>query len=221
MSRVDTGERMSHYGVMRSRLVLPAIALSLVFTACGSDDNSTDGATTASGATEAPAATAADSGGDAPADVTDESDTSSDESASDDSEAADDSADTAADSPTGGGGTAVLTLFDGQEYEFSVLCMLEPQMAAGSEILFTAVSYDDPSLDITQFGDEGTITGVGSVTVTDSNFETLWEASTSYEAFGGSLELTLDGSTITGQGDFYPNADPTMDPVPGTVQANC
>ena len=55
-------------------------------------------------------------------------------------------------------GNKVIT-FDrnGETIEFSsVLCTLEPQMAAGSEILFTAVSYGDPGLDITQFGDDPT-----------------------------------------------------------------
>jgi hypothetical protein len=40
-------------------------------------------------------------------------------------------------------------------------------MAAGSEILFTATSYGDPGLDITQFGDKVTITGVASISVYD------------------------------------------------------
>jgi hypothetical protein len=189
---------------MRSRLVPSAVVLTLALVACGSDDTSSDDS-------ESTTTEAVETTGDSAAEpiATDAGETTS---------AVDDENESP---PATGNGTAVLTLFDGQEFEFEVLCTLEPQMAAGSEILFTAVSNDDPGLDITQFGDEGTITGVASVTVYDANFETLWEASTSYEPFGGSLELTLEGSTISGQGDFYPDADPAMDPVPGRVQANC
>ncbi len=91
-------------------------------------------------------------------------------------------------------------------------------MAAGSEILFTATSYDDPGLDITQFGDEGTITGVASISVYDGDFETLWEASS---MFGQPVELTLDGSTIRGTGSFLPGPDLIGDAVDGEVVANC
>jgi hypothetical protein len=193
---------MPHHGEMRSRLVPSAVVLTLALVACGSDDTSSDDS--ASMTTEAVETTVGaepvSTGGGGTTSATNDQNGSP---------------------PASGGGDAVLTLFDGQEFEFDVVCTLEPQMAAGSEILFTAVSYDDPGLDITQFGDEGTITGVAAVTVYDANLETLWEASTSYEPFGGSLELTLEGSTISGQGDFYPDADPTMDPIPGRVQANC
>jgi hypothetical protein len=99
--------------------------------------------------------------------------------------------------------------------------MLEPQTAAGSEILFNAVSYDDPGLDVTQFGDEGTVTGVAFVSVYDGNYETLWDASTFYDAFGGTSELSLDGSTILGSGAFHAAADPATEPVQGELQANC
>lgn len=128
-----------------------------------------------------------------------------------------------ADEPAGGsGGTgAVLTLANGETFEFGVLCSLEPQMAAGSEILFTATSYDTPSLDITQFGDEGTITGVATISVYDADYETLWEAGSFYEAVGGTIELSLDGSTIRGSGSFYPGGDIAATPVDGEVVAEC
>ncbi len=112
-----------------------------------------------------------------------------------------------------------MTLANGETFEFpTVLCALEPQTAAGSEILFTATSYDDPGLDITQFGDEGTITGVASISVYDGDFETLWEANS---MFGSPVELTLDGSTIRATGSFLPGPDLMGESVEGEVVANC
>ena len=74
---------------------------------------------------------------------------------------------------------------------------------------------------MTQFGDEGTVTDLAVVTVYDGDFETLWEAGSLFEAFGGGLELRLDGSTIIGVGEFYPAGDPASEPVQGELQANC
>jgi hypothetical protein len=122
--------------------------------------------------------------------------------------------------PTGGG-SATLVLDNGESFEFSVLCSLEPQIAAGSEILFTATSFDDPSLDITQFGDEGPVVDLASISVYDASFDTLWEANSFFEALGGGAELTLDGSTITGTGSFFPAGDIEGTAVNGTVVANC
>ena len=195
---------------MRSRLIPVLVALAALTVACGSDDDSASSGAATDESVDAPA--------DAPADTATQPDDA--DAGSDDDGGSSEDADAPA--PPAGEGSAVLTLDNGETYEFSVLCTLEPQMAAGSEILFTAVSYDDPGLDITQFGDEGTITGTGSVSVYDSDFETLWEASTFFEAFGGGLELTLDGSTIRGSGTFYPDADPsTGEGVPGEIVANC
>ncbi len=194
---------------------LPAIvttaAFTLAMTACGGDDDSTtDSATDSS----------------LEADVGTGTDTSVDPDVGEPEDEQEDGQEDPGEQPDeapgdGGSGSAVLTLFTGEQFEFSVLCTLEPQVAAGSEILFTATSYDFPGLDITQFGDEGAVTGIGSVEVWDEDYETLWSASTLHESVGGSLELSVDGSTITGTGDFYPAADLTVDPVPGTVTANC
>lgn len=195
-----------------------AIAACLVvgLSACGGDDDA-DTADDAPAAADEPARQepADDAATDnAPADDAPTDDAAADETTTDDAPADD--------APAGGGdGTATLTLDNGETFEFGILCSLEPQMAAGSEILFTVVSYDDPSLDITQFGDEGTITGTASVSVYDSSFETLWEASSFYEAVGGTLELTLDGSTVRGEGSFFPNADIAAEPVDGVVEARC
>jgi hypothetical protein len=131
----------------------------------------------------------------------------------------------AAESTSGGDTNATLTLANGAIYEFGVLCSLESQMAAGSEILFTATSVrGDLFLDITQFGDVGPVTGFATVTVFDGEtFESVWGASSVYEGFGGGLSLSLDGSTINGSGTFYAADDPIEAPegVEGDVVANC
>jgi hypothetical protein len=174
--------------------ILTTAALALSLTACGGDDDST-----------------ADTGSDTP--------TEADEPVADEPTADD----AAADEPASGssGDDAVLTLENGETFEFGILCTLEPQMAAGSEILFTAVSYDTPGLDITQFGDEGTVTGIASVTVYDADYETLWEANSFYDAVGGSIELSVDGSTIRGSGSFFPAGDIAATPVDGEIVAEC
>ena len=176
---------------------------ALVLGACGDDDEPADETTDepADEATDEPADEATD-------------------------EPADEASDEAADAPSGGGsGTATLSLDNGETFEFSILCTLEPQEAAGSEILFTAVSYDDPGLDITQFGaaGSGTVTDIASVSVYDGNYDVLWEANSGYEPFGGSVELSVDGTTINGTGEFFAGGDPVAnpDPVPGTVEARC
>lgn len=176
--------------------ILTSAALVLACSACGGDDDT--------------AADTPDPGGTPAADEPAADEPAADEPAADEP---------AADSGSGKG--AVLTLANGETFEFGVLCTLEPQMAAGSEILFTAVSYDTPSLDITQFGDEGTITGIATISVYDENYETLWEAGSFYEAVGGTIELSLDGSTITGSGSFFPGGDIAATPVDGEVVADC
>jgi hypothetical protein len=192
-----------------TRLLILA-PLLLAVAACGSDDDSSDSAADAPVATEA--ATADDDA------TTDTAPSDADASGSED-DASDSSGDPATPPADGGGGGATLTLDNGETIEFSsVLCTLEPQMAAGSEILFTAVSYGDPGLDITQFGDEGTITGVASISVYDADYESLWEANT---MFGSEVELTLDGSTIRGTGSFLEGGDIANAPVSGEIVANC
>lgn len=190
----------------RSRTTIALAVGLLVLTACGGDDDSSS-----------------DDTADA-ADAAQPADEPADESAAEPAAqpAQEPAAEPAADSSGGTGqGSATLTLENGERFEFSILCALEPQMAAGSEILFTVVSYDDTGLDITQFGDEGTVTDFASISVYDASFETIWEAASLFEAFGGTIELSLDGSTVTGSGSFYPGGDPTTTPVEGQVVANC
>lgn len=182
--------------IATKRRVLLAPVLLVLATACGSDGDSTnDAGTVVEPELEAPES---------------DSDPASDDAAG---------SDEASGPPATGDAAATLTLANGETFEFAtVLCTLEPQMAAGSEILFTATSYDDPGLDITQFGNEGTITGLASISVYDGNFETLWEANSLY---GSSVELTLDGSTIRGTGSFYANDEFGAETVEGDVVANC
>jgi hypothetical protein len=190
---------------MTASIRLVAVSSLLVAAAaCGSDDDSVDG-----NAADSPAATQSTPGDAAESDAAETSD--ADETSD---------SDDAAEAPGGsGGGTATLTLANGEVFEFSgVLCSLEPQMAAGSEILFSATSYDDPGLDITQFGDTGTITGIASISVYDGNYETLWDANS---MLGTDVELTLDGSTIRGTGNFVEGEDYGGETVEGEVVANC
>ncbi len=195
------------HGPMTSttRLLL-VVPLLIAAAACGSDGDSSSEPVSD--------ATAVDDS--VTADVTTGPDDASSES---DTEPATTESDNEPAPPPSGGGGATLTLANGETYEFAtVLCTLEPQMAAGSEILFTATSYDDPGLDITQFGDDGTITGVASISVYDGDFETLWEANT---MFGSTVELTLDGSTIRGTASFIEGGDISNEAVDGEVVANC
>jgi hypothetical protein len=118
-----------------------------------------------------------------------------------------------------GSQTATVTLDSGDVFEFSALCWLETQESAGSEILFTVVSYDDPvNLDVTQFGADS-FGGAANISLYDStSYDTLWEASSLY---GTQIELNLDGSTVTGSGDFHPAGDIAATPVAGQLIANC
>jgi hypothetical protein len=193
---------------MRSRLIPAIVIVSFLLAACGSDSDTTESVSTDSSADGAVTTDATESD-DA---VTTNADESDDADGSDNGEPP---------ALPSGDGTAVLTLANGETFEFSVLCSLESQIAAGSEILFTATSYDNPGLDITQFGDEGTVTEIASVDVYDADYETLWGAATLYEAFGGSLDLTLEGTTIRGVGTFYSGGDPAGEAVEGEVIANC
>jgi hypothetical protein len=200
-----------------------AISSALLLAACGSDADSgsaDDAETVGTGA----AANDAEPNDAEPDDAeTVGTETAPDEPA--DPEANPESEDNSDDAPATGQGTATLTLDNGETLQFDVACTLEPQIAAGSEILFTATSLSgDIRLDITQFGDEGPVTDIASITVFDgASFEALWGASDTYEPFGGSLELEIDGSTISGAGDFYAGDDPIEggDPVAGNVIANC
>lgn len=203
--------------------ILTSAALALTLAACGGGDDDAD-----AGAddTQTAEAVADEPDADEPAEDESVEDESVEDDTTEDVPTEDESVEEEppADEPAAAGGSgkgAVLTLANGETFEFSVLCSLEPQMAAGSEILFTATSYDTPGLDITQFGDEGTVTDIATISVFDGNYETLWDAGSFYEAVGGTIELSLEGSTIRGSGSFYPGGDIAATPVDGEVVAEC
>lgn len=194
-----------------TRLVAVLLTLAMMLAACGGDDDSA-GNTTEAGddAADAPAEEpAADEPADAPA-----------EEAATDEPAAEEPA---AEAPSAGGATAVVTLANGEEFEFGILCALEAQEAAGQEIEFTVVSYDEPyNLDITKWGDSSDFAG-GSIGIYDAEtYETLWEANDSLGLTDDELTLELNGSTVTGSGVFYAEGDSFAgEGVEGEVVANC
>ena len=139
-----------------------------------------------------------------------------------DTTAADDDDDAGSDdasSTAGANASARVVLANGETFDFSVLCVLESQEAAGSTILFTATSYDRPyHFDLTQFGDDS-FGGSATVSIYDAEtFDTLWEANS---MVGATLELVKDGSTITGSGTFLPAGEFGAEGVEGTVEVNC
>jgi hypothetical protein len=121
----------------------------------------------------------------------------------------------AAEPASGGSPTATVTLDNGESYVFSVLCNIEPQEAAGSEILFTAVSNEEPyGFDATQFGQLGAETGgvldgSGSITIWDSStYDDIWASDSILAQLGGTeFSLELNGTTITGSGMFVEGGD--------------
>jgi hypothetical protein len=137
------------------------------------------------------------------------------------------------DNSGGGSGTATVTLDNGESYTFSILCSLEPQEAAGQEILFTAVSYDEPNgFDVTQFGKgsedtAGVLDGLGTISIYDSNtYDDVWGAGTVMAQLSKTeFVLELNGATITGSGTFFTGEDvENLDlnaGVLGELVANC
>jgi hypothetical protein len=196
---------------MRISLLLSFMSALLLIGGCssGSDDSGGD-------ITDAGTETAADGATDQDEAASDADQGTPDHAADVPAESTDDA--TAA-TPAIGGGTATLTLDNGLSYSFSVLCTLEPQEAAGSEILFTLVSYDDPvNLDVTQFGADS-FDGAAGISLYDSTtYDTLWEAN---EIFGNEVELTLTGSTVTGTGMFREGDGSSGEAVAGELVANC
>jgi hypothetical protein len=185
----------------RSRLLVSFCAVTLGVAACGSDSDpvvvSTPESVPASDDASTPAENAP-----APADQSSEPEEDGNDAP-----------------PPPGGATATVTLDNGDSYTFSILCNLQPQESAGSTILFTLVSYDDPvNLDVTQFGDDS-FGGAANISLYDSStYDTLWDASSRFE---NNVELSLDGSTVTGSGTFIEGEDGTGSQVGGELVANC
>ena len=179
---------------MRIRVTAVLIGLVLIASACSSSDDSGEAAADA----DSPTTTA---------------------SASQETSAPSEPTTTAAaeesDNSGGGSGTATVTLDNGESYTFSILCGLEPQEAAGQEILFTAVSYDEPNgFDVTQFGKgsddtAGLLDGLGTISIYDSaTYDDVWGAGTvTAQLSKTEFMLELNGNTITGSGTFFTGED--------------
>jgi len=135
--------------------------------------------------------------------------------------------------PAGGDGTATVTLDNGESFTFSILCGLEPQEVGAAEILFTAVSYDEPNgFDVTQFGEvgddaTGLLSGLGTISIYDSTtYDDLWGAgSVTAQLSETEFVLELNGTTITGSGTFFTGDDQEnldlTNGVHGELVANC
>ncbi len=205
------------------RMVLAALVLGVLATSCGDDD---DASTTLESGESQDAATSDPTEGDGTNEAAgtepnaeeapDEGDAAEEREPEQEQEPGD--TDEAIAGPAGQG-NATLELDNGDTFEFSILCSLQPQEAAGSEILFTVVSYDDPyNLDITQFGAES-FGGAANISVYDSTtYDTVWESNS---MFGNDIELSLDANTVTGEGTFFEGDAVTGDGVQGRVEANC
>lgn len=199
------------------RLTALVFAVMLVTSACSDSSDTTNNDAAVSDTAAADGAGTETTAADAPAAQTDAAEAQAD---ADTSGAG--TGDAQADAPAAqasGAQTATVTLDTGEVFEFSALCWLETQESAGSEILFTVVSYDDPvNLDVSQFGADS-FGGAANISLYDStSYDTIWEASSLY---GTEIELVLAGSTVTGSGDFYPAGDIAATPVGGVLVADC
>ena len=198
---------------MRIRVIAVLMGLVLIASACSSSDSGEAAADTGS------ATTVASATGDTAAPATTTT-------------AGNDGGETAP-PPAGGDGTATVTLDNGESYTFSIICGLEPQEVAGQEILFTAVSFDEPNgFDVTKFGKSsndlsGLLDGLGTISIYDSTtYDDLWGAgSVSAQLSNTEFVLELDGNTITGSGTFFTGEDVENleldNGVPGELVANC
>lgn len=203
---------------MNVRPTAVLIGLVLLASACTTEQSESEPPSTDAVSSETTAvAAAADVGNEATTE-----DTASSEDAAAPAEDTDPSA-------GGDGATATVSLENGETFTFDILCNLEPQIAAGLQILFTVVSYDDPvNLDVTQLGDDSVdvdeiiadmLAGAASISLYDSTtYDTLWEANTLY---GNAVELEIDGNTVTGRGVFLEDGELGSPEVPGELIATC
>ena len=199
---------------MAIRKLLGVIGCACLLIGCGGDDDDDTSSSAKTSASSDPDDQAGDD------ETADEADPADDEGVAADESDESDATSGQADSTGGGGdGSATVDLDNGEQFEFSVLCALEPQEVAGSEILFTLVSYDEPvSLDVTQFSDDS-FDGAANISLYDTaTYDTVWEASSIY---GTAIELTLDGRTVRGVGVFYPAGDIDAEGVEGELVATC
>ena len=106
-----------------------------------------------------------------------------------------------------GKGIATISFENGETLSTSVFCVLESQMAAGQEILFTATSTSNPYFDATMFGPNSAFASSGGVSWNETKdfktYEAQWEAS----VFTKGFELKLEDNTITGKGTLIGGQD--------------
>lgn len=115
------------------------------------------------------------------------------------------------------GGSFELVLENGTTFSAPIQCALEPQDAAGSEILFQAGGgHEGQVYDVTQWG-ETEFGGTQDVEIYDSaSYETLWRATGST-----GLVLELNGNVISGSGGFYEGDDINGPRTQGVLTVTC
>lgn len=136
-------------------------------------------------------------------------------------ESADESADGdgddgAAESPApGGSGTATVVLDNGETYTSSVTCILESTESGVDGVMQTFLvvpTRGDVAISAEGLGDFEKVS-----IIDDESKETIYEANTDF----GGLDLSNDGSSLTGTGGFSVADDPTADPIPGEIDIQC
>ncbi|MEO1059108.1 MAG: hypothetical protein AAFY28_19535, partial [Actinomycetota bacterium] len=108
---------------------------------------------------------------------------------------------------------------------YKMIAMLQNGLDVSRVITHRFNIEDDFDMDVTQYGDAGDdLTDAASINIMQSDpFEFVWSAGSSSRdtEAGGSFELTLSGSSITGSGLFFAGDDLETEPVSGTVTINC
>ncbi len=105
---------------------------------------------------------------------------------------------------------ATITFENGEVLSARVACVLEPQVAAGQEILYTATSTSNPYFDITVYGPNSMFEGAKMSWNDTDDFQVYrlsWD--TNLPMAGGDFKADLDGKTITGSGTFIHGKDET------------
>ncbi|MBE9540518.1 MAG: hypothetical protein IMF06_15655 [Proteobacteria bacterium] len=98
---------------------------------------------------------------------------------------------------------ATLSFENGETLSTSVICVLEPQTAAGQEILYTATSVRSPYFDVTVFAAGGIVSGA-KVSWADTKdfkvYQERWSSVPGTAVSKASFDVALNGRTITGSG---------------------
>jgi len=137
----------------------------------------------------------------------------------------DDNAGSQGKSASGKASVATITFDNGEILSAEVLCHLEPQVAAGQEILYTATSLTSPYFDLTVFGDNSAFTG-SSVSWNETRDFKVYQVIWASRGVPGqsAFTSTLDGNTIKGSGTFVRGDDESGkegETRQGEVMVNC